>query len=179
VHAFVWTAALLSRACGAIAGALIVASIAVITQMVVLRYGLKQPTIWQTEVVIYALIATTLIGSPYVMLRRGHVNMDIVVLSAGPAARLSLAVVADLIAIAFCGLIFFLGVEFWYEAWAKGWRSDTLTRTPLWIPYAALPLGMGILTLQIIANLICVLQGWASPFGLAESEEGGREEGGQ
>lgn len=178
MRAFVSIVALLSRACGVLAGALIIASIAVITQMVVLRYGLKQPTIWQTEVVIYALIATTLIGSPYVMLHRGHVNMDILVLSAGPAARLSLAVVADLIAIAFCGLIFFLGVEFWHEAWIKDWRSDTLTRTPLWIPYAALPLGMGILTLQVIANLICVLRGWASPFGLAAGEGGEREEGG-
>lgn len=175
MRAFVQTVAFLSRLCGAIAAALIVASIAVITQMVVLRYGLQQPTIWQTEFVIYALIATTLIGSPYVMLRRGHVNMDIVILNAGPTARLQLAILADVIALAFCGLIFVLGAEFWYEAWAKGWRSDTLTRTPLWIPYAALPLGMGILTLQVIANLISVLCGWAPPFGLGrESPREGR-----
>jgi TRAP-type C4-dicarboxylate transport system permease small subunit len=166
MQAYVRFVAILSHACGLIAGALIVASILVITQMVVLRYGFQWATIWQTEFVIYALIATTLIGSPYVMLRRGHVNMDILVLSAGQGTRLRLAIIADLIGIAFCGLIFVLGTLFWHEAWAKDWHSDTLWRIPLWIPYAALPLGMGVLTLQVIANLVSVVCRWSPPFGL-------------
>lgn len=176
MQSFVRAVAALSRACGLVAGALIVASILVIAQMVILRYGFQQATIWQTEFVIYSLIATTLIGSPYVMLRRGHVNMDIIVLSVGAKMRFRLAVVADLIGIAFCGLIFVLAIEFWHEAWAKDWHSDTLWRIPLWIPYAALPLGMGILTLQVIANFISVLRGWTPPFGLEPGKPADLEE---
>ncbi len=176
MQAFVRAVAAVSRACGYLAGVLIVASILVITQMVVLRYGFQRPTIWQTEFVIYSLVATTLIGAPYVMLRRGHVNMDILVLSAGPRARLRLAIIADLIGIAFCGLIFILAINFWHEAWAKDWHSDTVWRAPLWIPYAALPLGMGVLTLQIVANLISVLYGWIPPFGIQSALAGDGED---
>jgi TRAP-type C4-dicarboxylate transport system permease small subunit len=164
MRAFVRVVAALSCACGVLAGALIAISIAVITYMVVVRYGFQRPTIWQTEFVIYALIATTLLGSPYVMLRRGHVNMDIIVQSVGGRTRQQLAVLADLIGIAFCGLLFVLGIDFWHEAWVKNWHSDTIWRVPLWIPYAALPLGMGVLTLQVIANLLTLLLGWSRPF---------------
>lgn len=166
MQTFVRVTAALSRACGVIAAALIVLSIVVIAQMVTLRYGLGRPTIWQTELVIYALVATTLIGSPYVLLHRGHVNMDIVVLWAGPRLRFWLAVAADLISLAFCLIVFVYGAMFWHEAWSRDWHSDTLWRVPLWIPYASLPLGFGVLTLQLLAQFLCLLSGQSAPFGM-------------
>ncbi len=112
--------AMLSRTCGVVAGALIVVSVLVITDMVVLRYGFGEPTIWQTEFVIYALVATTLLGSPYVLLHRGHVNMDIVVLAAAPRLRFWMAVIADLLSLGFCLTLTLYGVAFWHEAWSSG-----------------------------------------------------------
>lgn len=163
---FVRVIAFLSRTSGVIAAALIVVSVFVVCQMVVSRYFFGLATTWQTEFVIYALIATTLVGSPYVMLHRGHVNMDIVVLYSGQRTRFVMAVIADTISIVFCGLIFYYGLHFWHEAWANDWHSDTVTRVPLWIPYLSLPLGMGLVTLQLIADLGCLLTGRTRPFGL-------------
>lgn len=163
---FVRLVAQASRATGVIAAALIVVSVIVVCHMVAARYFFGHPTTWQTEFVVYSLIATTLIGSPYVLLHRGHVNMDIVVLYSGQRVRFWLAVVADAISLAFCALLFVYGLMFWHEAWAGDWHSDTVTRTPLWIPYLALPLGMGLLTLQLGADLLCLLTGRTQPFGL-------------
>ncbi len=176
MDAFVRLVALAARATGVLAAALIVISVVVVCQMVAARYFLGLPTTWQTEFVVYALVATTLLGSPYVLLHRGHVNMDILVLYASQRARFGLAVAADLVALAFCAMLFFYAVHFWYEAWDSGWRSDTVIRTPLWIPYLAMPVGMGLLTLQFVADLLCLATGRTLPFGLPprDAEQGGR-----
>lgn len=162
--------ATLSRACGIIAGALIVVSVLVIVQMVVLRYGFGQATIWQTEFVIYALVATTLLGSPYVLLHRGHVNMDILVLGASPLTRFRMAVIADLLSLAFCLTVTVYGATFWHEAWSRDWHSDSLWRVPLWIPYLSLPVGFGVLTLQLLAQFLDLLTGRTQPFSLPQPE---------
>ena len=163
---FIRSVALLSQICGFIAATLILVSIGVVTHMVVMRYYFGQPTIWQTEFVIYALIASTLLGSPYVALHRGHVNMDIVPIYVGQRVRFWLALVASLGSLCFCMLLTWYGAHFWHEAWSKNWHSDTLWRVPLWIPYLPLPVGMGILSLQFVADILSLVTGRTLPFGL-------------
>ena len=60
----------------------------VVCQMVFVRYVLNQTTIWQTDFVTYSLVAATFIGSPYVLLTRGHVNVDVLPLLSRPARAL-------------------------------------------------------------------------------------------
>ena len=55
--------------------------------MVFVRYVLNQNTIWQTDFVTWSLVAATFIGSPYLLLTRGHVNVDVLPLYLGPRAR--------------------------------------------------------------------------------------------
>ena len=92
--------------------------------------------------------------------------MDIVVIYADQRTRFWLALAAIAISLTFCGLLFVYGFLFWHEAWADGWRSSTVTRVPLWIPYASLPIGMGLLSLQLLADLARLLGGHALPFDL-------------
>jgi TRAP-type C4-dicarboxylate transport system permease small subunit len=65
-------------------------------------------------------------------------------------------------------VLFVLCTLYWYEAWSKDWHSDTVWRARLWIPYLAMPVGLGLLVLQYIAELICLVTGRAPPFGLGE-----------
>ena len=166
MDAFIRGVAALSRACGFVAATLIAVSILVVTHMVAMRYFLGRPTIWQTEFVIYALVASTLLGAPYVLLHRGHVNMDILPIYAGPRLRFALALVASAGALGFCLLLFWFGAHYWWEAWSKNWHSDTLWRVPLWIPHLSLPVGMGILCLQYVADILSLVTGRELPFGL-------------
>jgi TRAP-type C4-dicarboxylate transport system permease small subunit len=55
---------------------------------------------------------------------------------------------------------------FWHEAWTNRWVSDTMWRARLWIPYGSMPIGLGILTLQYVADLINLVTGREPPFGI-------------
>jgi TRAP-type C4-dicarboxylate transport system permease small subunit len=163
---FIRAVAALSRACGVAAALLIAVSVLVIVHMVASRYLLRLPTIWQTEFVSYSIIAATLIGSPYVLLHRGHVNMDILPLYLERRARWWLALIAEAMSLGFVLLLFWYGIRLWHEAWANDWHSDTVWRVPLWIAYLSLPVGMGLLALQYVAEIIALVSGRALPFGL-------------
>ena len=67
----------------------------IVCQMVFIRYVLNQNTIWQTDFVTYSLIAATFIGAPYVLLTKGHVNVDVLPLYVGERARFWLAHLRD------------------------------------------------------------------------------------
>ena len=158
----------LSTLAGWCAAAMIVAAVFITCQMIFIRFVLNGSTVWQTEAVIYLVIAATLIGLPYVQRLRGHVNVDLVPLALGPKARLILAVTTLSLSITIVAIMLFYGFEYWHFAWERGWRSDTVWGVRLWIPYLALPVGFGLLLLQLIADLIAVLTGIDKPFGLAD-----------
>lgn len=155
-----------SQLCGIVAALLIAAGVVVVCQMVVVRYVLNQTTIWQTDFVTYSLVAATFIGSPYLLLSRGHVNVDVLPHYLGQRGRYILALASMLMALAFCAVMTVLTYNFWHEAWENRWVSDTMWRARLWIPYAAMPIGLGILTLQYIAELMELITGREPPFGL-------------
>lgn len=158
--------AFLSTLAGWCAAAMIVIAIAITCQMIFVRFVLDGSTYWQTEAVIYLVIAATLVGLPYVQRLRGHVNVDLIPLSLPMRARFVLAVVTSVISIIIVGIMLWYGYEYWHFAWDRGWRSDTVWGVRLWIPYLSIPVGFGLLLLQLIADLVAVLTGTDKPFGL-------------
>jgi TRAP-type C4-dicarboxylate transport system permease small subunit len=161
---------LISQACGIFAAALTAAAVVIVCQMVFIRYVLNGNTIWQTDFVTYSLIAATFIGAPYVLLTKGHVNVDVVPIYVGIRARWWLALSAILVSLGFCLLMTVLTYQFWHEAYEGRWVSDTMWRARLWIPYSAMPVGLGILALQYVADLLNLLTGREPPFGIEVKE---------
>ena len=168
MDAYIKAVAFLSRVAGVAAAFLIGIAVFVICDMVVERYILNRTTIWQIDVVTYSIVAATFVGSAYVLMTRGHVNVEILPLHLGPRARFWLALFSGLLAMSFCMVLFILCTLYWYEAWSKGWHSDTVWRARLWIPYLAMPVGLGLLVLQYFAELICLVSGRSPPFGITE-----------
>lgn len=154
----------LSRLGGIAAVVLLLAAVLVICEMVFVRYVLKGSAVWQHEFVTFSLIGATFIGAPYVLLTRGHVYVDLVPHYLGARARFVLALLAGLITLVFCATLAGYGVAFWYQAWANDWHAETVWRPPLWIPYAAVPLGMGLLALQALAGILALATGRERPF---------------
>jgi TRAP-type C4-dicarboxylate transport system permease small subunit len=155
-----------SQLCGIVAAALIALAVVVVCQMVIVRYVLNQNTIWQTDFVTWSLVAATFIGSPYLLLTRGHVNVDVLPIYLGPRKRYWLALASIVMALAFCIVMTVLTARFWLESWEQRWVSDTMWRARLWIPYSAMPIGLAILTLQYIADLYSLVAGREPPFGI-------------
>ena len=63
-----------------------------------------------------------------------------------------------------------LTFNFWVEAWDNNWVSETMWRARLWIPYGAMPLGLGLLTLQYIADVLKLVTGREPPFGIKSGD---------
>ncbi len=153
-----------SNACGVIAAVLVGLAIIVVCQMVVMRYFLNASTIWQTEFVIFSLVGSTFIGCPYVLLVKGHVNVDLLPHYMGPRGRFVLALTASLLGLLFCAVLTWKGFEFFYEALVNDWTTDTIWALPLWIPYLSIPLGIGLMSLQYVADIMALVTGNDMPF---------------
>jgi TRAP-type C4-dicarboxylate transport system permease small subunit len=171
MDAYIRAVTFLSRVAGVFAAFLIGTAVLVICDIVVERYILNLTTIWQIDVVTYSIVSATFVGSAYVLMTKGHVNVEILPLYLAPRARFWLALITALLALAFVVLLFILCTLFWYEAWTNTWRSNTVWRARLWIPYLAMPVGLGLLVLQYIADLLALITGRALPFGLKPKED--------
>jgi TRAP-type C4-dicarboxylate transport system permease small subunit len=156
----------LSVAFGVFAAALTAAAVVIVCQMVFVRYVLNETTIWQTDFVTYSLVAATFLGSPYVLLTKGHVNVDVLPIYSGPRVRWWLAFVAVTVSLLFVVVMAWLTFSFWLEAYENNWRSDSMWRARLWIPYMAMPVGLGILSLQYIVDFLDLVTGREPPFGI-------------
>ena len=153
---------------GYVAAGMIALSVLVVCHMVFVRYVLNQNTIWQTDFVTYSLVAATFIGTPFVLMTRGHVNVDVLPLYSGPRLRMGLALFASAVTLFFCVVMTWVTFVFWKEALDNKWVSDTMWRARLWIPYSSMPIGLGVLTLQCLADLISLVSGREPPFGLGK-----------
>jgi len=174
LYLFVAAVRALSRVTGVAAAFMIAAAVLVICDMVIERYGFNRTTIWQIDAVTYFIVAATFIGSPYVLMTRGHVNVDILPVYLGPRPRFVLAVFTSLVSMAFIAVLLWLTGQFWYESFEGNWRSNTVWRARLWIPYLSMPLGLGLLLLQYVADILCLLTGRTPPFGIEGNARGAR-----
>lgn len=151
-------AGVISTVCGVIAALMILVSVVITCQMIWMRFVMNESTIWQTEAVTYLMISATLIGLPYVQLLRGHVNVDLVPMLLPPRIRKALALVVLSLSIAVISIMAFHGYELFHTAWERNWHSESVWGVSMWIPYLALPLGLGFFVLQMIADLIAAWQ---------------------
>ena len=160
--------AAISTVAGWCAAAMIVAAVGITCQMIFVRFVLNSSTVWQTEAVIYLSVAATLLGLPYVQLLRGHVNVDLIPLAVKGRGRVALFWVTSILSVAVVSVVLFYGAELWHLAWSRGWRSETVIGVPLWIPYLSIPVGFGLMLLQLLADLLAVVLGHDKPYGLED-----------
>ena len=166
IDIYVAIVALLSRVAGVVAAGLIGLAVLVVCDMVIERFVFNLTTVWQIDTVTYSIVAATFVGSAYVLMLRGHVNVDVLPLHLGGRARYWLAMFTSVVALAFCIVLFVLCTQFWYQAYSESWRSNTVWRARLWIPYLAMPVGLGLLVLQYLAEVLCLATGRTPPFGI-------------
>ncbi|MHA6688644.1 TRAP transporter small permease [Mesorhizobium sp. A556] len=172
MEVFIRTVRQMSMLCGLAAAALISAGVIVVCHMVFARFVLGSNTIWQTDFTTYAIVAATFLGSPYVLLTRGHVSVDILPHYLGKTARFRLAMLSAGMSLCFSLAMTWLAWHYWCESWTGNWLSDTMWRVRLWIPFGAMPFGFAVLTLQYIVDVYCLATGRDLPFGIPVEHEG-------
>ncbi len=162
----------ISTLCGIVAAFLIIAAIFITCQMLYVRFWLGESTIWQTEMVTFMMVGATLIGLPYVQRLRGHVNVDLIPLMLPMGLRKALAVVVLTACIVLVGIVVWYGYEMFHLAYQRGWRTDSVWGPVQWPVYLMVPVGFGLLMLQLIADLVGLLLGIEAPFSLDEETTG-------
>jgi TRAP-type C4-dicarboxylate transport system permease small subunit len=88
-----------------------------------------------------------------------------------PRMRKVLALLVLVLSIAVISIMAFHGYELFHEAWRRNWRSESVWGVKMWIPYLALPLGLGLFVMQMIADLIAAWRCDAEVLGHGEFEE--------
>ena len=138
-----------------VVGALGLGALAVALWQVLSRYFFPQQSIgYAEEVMVYLLIWATMLVSSQLVRTDTHIRPDLVrnFLPAGLARRLEM--LNCVAAIAFCGALIWYGWEIVDTARAIDERSSSDLRFPMWIYYAALPVGSALMTVRFTIRLL-------------------------
>ena len=153
----------LSRFSGAISTILIITAVLVTTEMVFVRKILNYSTTWHTEYIIFSLATATFIGSPYVLMKKKHVSVDIVTHYLSARAKKILSFLAAFLSIIFLVVFFYTSLELFLHAWNKNLRTPTIWNFPLWKVYIFMPISALLLIIQSIADIFSTICGYKEP----------------
>lgn len=110
---------------------------------------------WSEEVTIYLIVWATLLSGGTLASERGHVSAQIVVHLLPPRARRALQTGIDVLTLAFCGLMLWLGLEgVLFAAMLDERSASTLQASQAWVLYLALPAGMLLIVVRVAALLL-------------------------
>ena len=144
----------ISQACGFFAIAAIIISILVIVELVFERYFFQAAITWQNELVTMLLVASTFIGSAYVLSEKAHVSMDWVYDFLSKKNIIRLKIFTSLLSLVFFIFLFYLAYKITSEAFIKNYNTGTIWGPPLWIPYSSMLIGSIVMILQYIAEIL-------------------------
>lgn len=109
---------------------------------------------WSEEVAIYLIVWATLLSGGAITAERGHVSANMLGHLLSPHAQRRLRVGIDVVMLAFCGLMFWLGIEAVLFAHMLDERSASTLQAPqAWVLYLALPLGMLLIVVRLVLSL--------------------------
>lgn len=149
----------LSEFCGRVSAAIFFVIGGMITYEVVARYVFNAPTIWVEELSRFIQIWATYLGAAYVLRHRHLIAIDLVTGRLGPRGRLASEAVGLLFIAGFCVISIIYGVGIVVESVRLGRATATMLSVPQWTTESAIPLGMGLLLLQCVAELVRLMAG--------------------
>jgi C4-dicarboxylate transporter DctQ subunit len=147
---------------------------------VIVRYAFNGNILWALEVTVFLFAWMVLIGASYGVKHSVHLGVDIAINALPPVGRKIFALTAVTACLAFAFLLLKGSWDYWYpfvtdrayletedvpipefmqflSAWFNdGERYDNI---PRFIPYFALPLGMGLLTFRYLQAVYRILTG--------------------
>lgn len=143
-----------SVAMAVLAATMLFSGVAVVCQMIFVRYVLNQSTVWQTEYTVYSITGAMMLGAPYVLMTGGHVAVTALPDLLGGMTRKVMLTIGRLVGLGFCLALTYAAWFYVYEAWHMGWGTGTIWNPPLWIPIFPMAIAATLLCLQYIAEFL-------------------------
>ena len=148
----------IAKLCGIFAAGCLLLSIVLITELVFERYIFRNAITWQTELVTMLLVASTFIGSAYVLSEKGHVNMEYLYSFMSEKSITKLKIFTDTLCLIFFSILFYVSLEITLEAFIKNHNTGTICGPPLWIPYSSMLIGATLMVMSYVAELIKLMR---------------------
>ncbi len=138
---------------------------------VVARYVFDANILWALELTVFLFAWLVLMGMSYGVKKHVHIGVDVIINAVSPSARRTLSLIAVGLCLLFAFLLLKGSWDYWYpfattRAWLEtddipmpefmqflaDWMNEgeRYEKMPRWIPYLALPLGVGLLTLRLL-----------------------------
>ena len=141
-------------AAGGIIGALCLVVLTVIIVFeVVMRYCFNAPTVWVGEASIYLCMGIGFLSLAFGLKNNSHFSITLVTDRLTPKNRVRLKVFTDLVGALYAISFIVKGTELAWFAYEMEDVSSGMMQTPLWIPWAFVPVGGLLLTLQFLNKL--------------------------
>lgn len=113
------------------------------------RYILQDSLDWPEELARYLFIFSVYLGASFAASERRHLEVTVARTIFGEKTGLIIAIIAYLVTVAFCGLMFVWGVKMVGFVIDSNQLAPAL-QFPMYIAYICLPLGFALMTLRTI-----------------------------
>jgi TRAP-type C4-dicarboxylate transport system permease small subunit len=125
----------------------------IVIHEVIVRYVFDSPTLYSVELSEYLLILVVFMSIGWVLKEDRHVAVTFVVDLLPIKMRLGLKLLTSLLTMAFLGILVWKGGRTTLTAFTGKYHSSSLLDFPMWIPYALIPLGALVLSLQYMVKI--------------------------
>ena len=132
---------------------LMIAATLLVAAQVVTRFILKVPLPWSEEIARYMFLWLTWVGAAYATKERKHVRIDIIYEKLPEAGKKVCTVISTVIWIVFLGIMVYLSFRLTRSV-ASGGQIAVGSGIPMWIPYASIPVGMGLMLFRLLQNSV-------------------------
>lgn len=137
-----------------VAGFLIIAATAMIFYEILSRTFFNSPTVWATELSIYAIIGSCFLGSAYAVRTYAHITVDLLINSVSDKYKTLLAYLTNAMGLVFSIVFTYYGFHHAANTFELGVTSASLLRIPMYLPELFIPIGGVLLCLAFIMQII-------------------------
>lgn len=137
-----------------IAGALILLTTVMTFSEVVMRSFFHKPTIWATELSIYAIIGSCFLGSAFAVRVYSHITVDLIINNVSDKMKVILAYLTNSLGLVFSIIFTVYSLLHTIDVLKIGSTSNSLLRIPMYIPNSLLFLGGILLCFAFILQII-------------------------
>jgi len=139
---------------GIISGIFVLIATGMTFYEVVSRSFFNKPTIFATELSIYAVIGSCFIGAGYALRTFSHITVDLLTNAVPPRVQNVLSIISNLLGLLFSVIFTWYGIHHVQGTYALGITSSSLLRVPMYLPELLLPIGGLVLSLAFVLQII-------------------------
>jgi TRAP-type C4-dicarboxylate transport system permease small subunit len=141
-------------ALAAIAGVIVLFLLLAVCFATLSRYLFREPFAFLIDYSSYSLLFIAFLGSPWLLQKRGHVSIDMVVDALPPGIKPFWRAVIDLLIACISVVVCCIGVSLTYTSFVNHVAVDDFLRTPKWVLMAPIPVSSFFLAVQSVRNMI-------------------------